>query len=365
MASMFDGFPREVDMRVRKVIHSKEEFQRYVSKTNGKANMTITVYPFRETKPKGNRCEYNTAIIPHFVIDLDKGRAIDMLGMTDEEAGQRCAEDTWKLSSHLLKNNWKHCVFFSGGGFHIWCLLDKTYRLPPDELSKLLFSGRMQINKWVKEMDLVSLDPVVSFRPDRHIRIPNSYNVKRKLWSIPLSLGSLSMGWDHITELAEKPSHGMIPMGNEGMPLEIVDTEDQQYKMSGLTGFFGKFDAAAIRVEMKNVEGIPMLPCLKAACCEQGSNPPHQSRVYLMMYLLDYFRRFARPAHTSNITNNDAVLKAHAFIESLEWSDYNPKITRQMLNHGAARYYQTPSCPKLFAESLCVGRCPFYDGKGT
>ena len=66
-----------------------------------------------------------------------------------------------------------------------------------------------------------------------------------------------------------------------------------------------------------------------------------------------------------SISNKEAVSKAHAFIKSLEWSDYKPSVTHQMLSHGANRYYKTPSCPKLFSEGLCVGRCPYYDGKGT
>jgi hypothetical protein len=200
VASIFDGYPREVDMRVRRVIHSKKDFQRYINNTNGKANMTVTVYPFKELKPGGNRCEYTTAIIPHFVVDLDKGRAIEQLQMTEEEAGQRCTEDTLRLSNYLAKKGWKHSVFFSGGGYHIWVLLDRVYDLPPDQLSELLFSGRVVVNKWVKDMGLISLDPVVSFRPDRHIRVPNTYNVKRGLWSIPVSEKMLEDGWNTITE---------------------------------------------------------------------------------------------------------------------------------------------------------------------
>ena len=149
------------------------------------------------------------------------------------------------------------------------------------------------------------------------------------------------------------------------MPLEIISRDDPEYRLSGLTGFFGKFDAAEIAVEMKNIKGIPMLPCLHAAACTVGDNPPHQSRVYLMMYLLGYFRRFARPPRSSSVNNEEIVKKAHAFIQLLEWADYKPNITHQMLAHGASRYYQTPTCPKLFSEGLCVGRCPMWDGKGA
>ena len=68
MGSMFRHFPREVCMRTRKVVKSAEQLQKYVSATNGKDNITTTVYGFRELKPKGNRCEYNTAVVPHTLL---------------------------------------------------------------------------------------------------------------------------------------------------------------------------------------------------------------------------------------------------------------------------------------------------------
>jgi hypothetical protein len=352
-------------MKTRKVVHSMDALQRYVSSMNGKDNLTTTVYGFRDLKPGGKRGEYSTAIIPHFVIDLDKGRATETLGLEGLDAGERCAEDTWKLSAHLLTNGWRHAIWFTGGGFHIWILLDQTYELAPEEQNDLLFSGRALLNGWIREMDLATVDPVVSFRPDRHIRIPNTYNFKRGLWSIPLSMGTLSSGWEVITEIAERPSFGMFLMGKKGMPLEIIDRNDPESKMLGLTGFFKKFDAAEIAVEMANVSGIPVLPCLNAACCEKGGNPPHQARVYLMMYLMDYFRKFARPGHTSKVDNGKVINKAHAFIEGLEWADYNPRITREMLVHGAGRYYLTPTCPTIYEAGYCVGKCPYYDGKGV
>ena len=117
-------FPREVCMRTRKVVKSAEQLQKYVSATNGKDNITTTVYGFRELKPKGNRCEYNTAVVPHFVVDLDKDRLVAE-GMDDDEAGQQCSEEAWRLSSHLLTNGWRHAVWFTGGGFHIWVNLDQ------------------------------------------------------------------------------------------------------------------------------------------------------------------------------------------------------------------------------------------------
>lgn len=351
-------------MRTRRVVKNKDQLQKYVRATNGKDNITTTVYGFRDLKPKGNRCEYNTAIIPHFVVDLDKDRLVSE-GMDDSEAGQQCAEEAWRLSAHLLENQWRHAIWFTGGGFHIWVNLDQEYVLGPKELNDLLVSGRSLISKWVKDMDLKTLDPVVSFRPDRHIRIPNSFNFKRNLWSIPLSMGTLSMGWDTVIQLAQEPARfSIFVMGKVGMPIEIIERDPNN--PFGPQGFAKQeFNAEDVEIEMKRIGNIPMLPCLAEATCELGANPPHLPRVYLMMYLLDYFGRFARPPSSSRIPIDDRVNQAHAFISQLKWADYNPEITHKYLKHGAERDYQTPTCPTLYREGLCVGKCPFYDGKGV
>jgi hypothetical protein len=253
-------------------------------------------------------------------------------------------------------------VWYSGGGFHVWVMLSKIHVLEHDELANLLFSGRVIINKWVKEMDLVTIDPVVSFRPDRHIRIPNSFNFKRKKWSIPVSISDLEEGWHRITQKAENQSGGMKVCGGQGLEIEIVSHDPN---MTGLTGLFQKFDAAEIGVSAKNLNGIPILPCLHAACCTKGSNPPHKPRSYLMMFLMDYKRDFARPPTDSKVRNGEVIQWTHEVIAGLEWSDYNPKITQQMLVHGASRNYLTPSCARIYSEGLCLGKCPMFDGKGV
>ena len=357
---LFADFPREIDMKTRKVARNMVELQRYIRKTNGKTNLTTTVYGFRELKPKGNRCEYSTAIVPHFVVDLDKGRAAEVMDIEDSEMGYKCTDDTLRLAQHLKDENIRHAVWFSGGGFHIWVMLDKSYDLPTQELNNLLFSGRALINKWIQTMNLITIDPVVSFRPDRHIRIPNTFNYRRKLWSIPLSIDELEKGWDYITTKAQNPRGGMKVCGEKGLSIEIVDSD--VWGMTGMAGVFQKFDAAEISVGTGNISGIPVLPCLEAACCVKGSNPPHQPRAYLMMYLMDYFRGFSRDDKTPNA---EIIQKTHEFIADLEWADYSPKITHEMLVHGASRRYITPSCPKIYQEGLCVGRCAFYDGKGA
>ena len=116
-------------------------------------------------------------------------------------------------------------------------------------------------------MDLVTIDPVVSFRPDRHTGIPNLYNFKRKKWSIPVSTKDLQDGWMTISDKAETQSGGMRAYGNKGLEIEIVSHDPN---MTGLTGLFQKFDAAEIGVSARNLNGVPIPVLLTPPSCTKG-----------------------------------------------------------------------------------------------
>ena len=339
-------------MRKRKVVHDMVELQHYVQATNGADNLTTTVYGFRELKPSGHRGEYNTAIIPHFVIDMDYERAKTNEN-TAQEAGERCLQEVLALHHHLLGNDWRHAMWFTGGGVHIWVDLDRTYRPEGSEMSDLLVTGRRMIDGWVKQWNLSTLDPVVSFRPDRHIRIPNTYNFKRGYWGMPLTTADLEEGWGEVLKKAAVPHGGMHPYGSKGMTLQIERRDPMK-----------PFEAEPVEVDMKRVGSMFVLPCLATAACEKGSNPPHEARAFLMMFLQDRLRSFIRPPQSSPVSNKSIKDTIFAFIADLQWADYDAEITRGYLEHGVERYYKTPSCHTLYERGYCIGRCPFYDGSG-
>lgn len=352
MAHMFRHFPREVDMRKRKVVHSMEELQQYVEATNGGDNLTTTVYGFRDLKPSGHRGEYSTAIIPHFVIDMDYERAMKD-GVSARDAGERTLVEVNMIHQHLLSNDWKHAMFFTGGGVHIWVNLDQTYHPKGSEMSDILVAGRRMIDSWVKQWDLSTLDPVVSFRPDRHIRIPNTYNFKRGVWGMPISSEDLKGGWRDMVKRAQTPHGGMIAYGGTGLVLDVKERDPNQ-----------PFEAEPVSIDMEKIGSLYVLPCLANAACEKGSNPPHEARVYLMMYLQDRLRSFARPPSSSNVSHQSITDSIVGFIRDLEWSDWNEEVTRVQVGHGVNRRYMSPSCRTLYEKGYCLGRCPVYDGSG-
>ncbi len=91
--------------------------------------------------------------------------------------------------------------------FHVWIGLDKAY-IPSggDNLSDIKEAGMKQVSDWIHQLDLYCSDPAVPFDTSGMIRIPNSYNSKRGLWSVPLTTNDLERGLEHIMLKALEPA---------------------------------------------------------------------------------------------------------------------------------------------------------------
>ena len=83
---------------------------------------------------------------------------------------------------------------------------------------------------------------------------------------------------------AQDPHGGMTIYGNHGMAMKVKKRDPNQ-----------PFAAESVDVDMKRIGKMTVLPCLASAACEKGSNPTHEARVYLVQYLQDRLRSFARP----------------------------------------------------------------------
>ena len=344
-------------MRTRKVVKSAEQLQNYVSATNGKDNITTTVYGFRELKPKGNRCEYNTAVVPHFVVDLDKDRLVAE-GMDDDEAGQQCSEEAWRLSAHLLTNGWRHAVWFTGGGFHIWVALDKPY-IPSSgaQVSAVKEAGMTVVNDWIHQLDLFCSDPAVPFDTSGLIRIPNSNNAKRGYWSIPLTSEEITHNdiWS-IMELAMNPRSGKFTYGELGVELDVKKPSERKAVFN--------HDSPVMDIPTISMNGVKILPCLNAAACQVGGNPSHDARVQLVKYLAKRLRNF----YPLDRVNQEDVMKHTEqiveFIKTLEWADFNEGVTRYQVSTIMNKDYPQ-TCSMLFKKGHCVGKCRYWDKTGA
>lgn len=362
MRLVFD-FPREVmelgnekGRGFRKLVRTDEELERYWSGKDGVSNAYMTVYGYRALQqPHNRRVDLTTPIVRHFVMDFDPKdfRQRDRPDVNPEKA----LRQTLTLHKHLLKEDIAHAVWYSGGGFHVWVMLDKPY-MPADgnHLSDVKEAGMSLISKWIHEMNLFCSDPAVPFDTSGMIRLPNSYNSKRGLWSIPLKTSDLEAGLDHIMVEALESKSGMFAYGTKGVSLDVVRTKQRSRVFDP--------NSKPIDLPTASMDGVIILPCLNSAACRVGSNPSHDARVQLVKYLSKRLRNFVpveRIDRSKLAEHGETIVQ---FISGLDWADFDEATTRyQVGTIVGTEYPQT--CSMLHKKGMCLGKCRYWDKTGA
>lgn len=357
-------FPREV-LEIasngiqggRYLVRNWNELEKYWKGKNGSGNVYFTAYGYRATKPPRNhRVDYDTPIIRHFVMDFDckdfKQRGADV-----EFAFMH--EQVKRLHRFLLHENYRHFIWFSGGGFHIWIPLESMHT-PSDGFStaRVKEGGRKLISAWNKKLNLSCNDPTVAFDTSGMIRLPNSYNAKRGCWSIPLNSEEVfNLTHDEIMELAQEPKSGYIEYGTVDVKIEIPQRKNH---------FKKKKTELVDDLPDVTLDDIIVLPCLAQAALGEG-NPTHKARFHLASYLAARLRWFFPPESVNQETKIEHTKRITQIISEQGWVDYDPSVTRHQVetivlggddNNG----YCPATCATLEYDGLCIGRCRYYDG---
>lgn len=363
MKLVFD-FPREVmelstekGKGFRKLVRDNNELERYWAGKNGVSNAFMTVYGYRGMQqPHNNRVDLLTPIIRHFVLDFDPKNFRDRARPSvDHEVA---LEQALRLHYHLVGQDISHAVWFSGGGFHVWVMLDQPY-IPGSggHLSAIREAGMQLVNDWVHELDLFCSDPAVPFDTSGMIRIPNSYNAKRGFWSIPLTSTDMERGLDFIWDKASEPKHGMIPYGSKGAPLDVK-------KPSERAQIFNPH-SAPIDLPTISMDGIIILPCLNQAACQVGGNPGHDARVQLAKYLAKRLRNFFPLGAIDEDTKQQHIEQIVSFIKKLEWADFDEGTTRYQTSTVVGNKDYPQTCKMLWDKGHCLGKCRYWDKTGA
>ena len=348
-------YPREVNL-FRRVVHDKEQFTKWWSSLENSSDAYTTVYGFRELKsPNYRRGDYQTAIVPHFVLDFDctsivGGRRVDVPPSVPHHEVRR-------LHQHLLELDILHGIWFSGGGFHVWVKLSKTH-LPTTGMDSSILkgAGRHTVRRWADLLSMNCIDPTVTFDLASLIRVPNSYNVKRGLWSIPLQTHELmEWDWERIQQEATSHRSGCFAYGQQGLDLDL-DSQPTIH-LQGLVN-------PTTDIPTINMDGVAVLPCLQASACRSGSNPTHDARYHLASYLAARLRHFQPPQSVPHL-EAEHTDKIVGFIATLDWVDYKESITKERVGHIVRGPYGHTPCWSLFNRGYCVGKCHLWDGTGT
>jgi len=348
-------FPREVNL-FRRVVHDQEAFNKWWASLENSSDAYTSVYGFRYLKaPNYRRGDYQTAIVPHFVLDFDCSTIVN--GMRHDVEPTVALNEVRRLHAYLCEEDILHGVWFSGGGFHVWVKLSKTH-MPQSGMDKSILqgAGRHLVRSWAEDLSLNCIDPTVTFDLASLIRVPNSYNVKRGLWSIPLMSDELmTLEWDDIQRKAKHHRSGYFSYGQNGLDLDLNSQPTRH-----LQGMLNPDD----NIPTISMNGVAVLPCLQAAACRTGSNPTHDARYHLASYLAARLRGF-RPPQSMNGKAADHTEQITDFIETLEWVDYNRDITKKRVDHIVNGPYAHTPCWSLFNRGYCVGKCHLWDGTGT
>ena len=217
-------------------------------------------------------------------------------------------------------------------------------------------AGRWLVRQWAEHLKLNCIDPTVTFDLASLIRVPNSYSVKRQLWSIPLTSEEiLNCTDEEVQAAAKKHRSGYFQYGANGVELDL-----ENRPTIALTGMLNDTtDIPTIKMD-----GVAILPCLQASSCRKGSNPTHDARYHLASYLAARLRNFA-PPQTQPHNEDKHIAQIVDFISTLEWVDYKREITHERVAHIVRGPYGHTPCWSLFNRGYCVGKCHLWDGTGT
>ncbi len=330
-------FPREIGLR-RTLCESRDEFDTYISKVNGKASCYTSLYSFeRRDARRSWKMDIDSVVMDRAWWDFDMlegGTLEDVKSDVTKLLGRLNTHDRVALGREIR-------VVFTGRGFHVHQFFDKPVK-------GTAIAKHLDRYQRAKAKDLRTLDGV-GF-PQKLTRIPDTYNPKRGRWAV--NIDTLSF---YLNPNYEIPTR----------PLKELKIYDPYTGHNAIDGFNIRAwiadNPAQERVHVGEFSGdigsagqIPIPPCLEAAIAHE--NPKHTVRIALVQHLAENLRWFAHPSTLSDSQRNQSIDSIVSFISKLNWRDFNEHTTRFHVS-SIIDYEHVPS--KCVVD---VGPCWAHDG---
>jgi len=198
---LLTGFPREV-LRYRRQVNSVSEFNDVITANNGRDDIYCNLYDLiYKSQPS--------------LLKIDK-----LFFDFDEDTAQ---SDAIHVHEWCQTRNIKHLLLMSGRGFHVYIFtIPKSYKCPKSVIRNAqmavcrAFSPALQIDKHVVG-DLAQIT-----------RLPNSFNVRRGRYCIPLTSAQVNLPFDAIVDISQRPATKMVVYGSELLDLDnFVGSADE------------------------------------------------------------------------------------------------------------------------------------------
>lgn len=181
-----------------------------------------------------------------------------------------CLDETMRLHELLLKKDLKHLMLWSGGGCHLHILCDKK---PNKETLKNIHLNFINNLKLDIDWHIVG--------DDRRLgRIPNTYNIKRKCYCIPISNEDILRGKEFIINKAQNQNFDFTIYGNKKLIVGDYYKEEQDQRRSEIKLSY------EITAEINKDDFLKGLPVCMSHLLLQG-DMGWRERMHVILYLRD------------------------------------------------------------------------------
>ena len=225
MKELIKYFPRQVSFPQRVTCDTEDEFYKFMDKLNGiKRKLYYSLYNCN------NEGKFNNAMIDKIAFDLDSEMSFD---------------NVKKLNKYCVEKNLKHIMIFSTGGFWFY-IFTKNYQSINNKKDALGNAQRHIANECglsIGDEKVADIDHHIISDIARVGRMPNTYDIPRQMYCIPIYESDLRKGMEDLKKEAKKQrfhfeyyGEGLLDMkqfdyANEKIRVDIPDG-DYDYEKS-------------------------------------------------------------------------------------------------------------------------------------
>lgn len=317
---LFKGFPREVGPP-RKIVNNKTEFLKYINLYNGKRKAIYTsIYQFE------NLC-YAPYIKPMY-----ESAVVDKIYFDFDDKSCNAYENCMELHKECEKDKLRHCIIFSGRGYHLYIFVKKK------DLKYKKAAVRGAQEYFINKLKLI-VDKQVVGNIAQLARIPNTFHIKAKRFCIPLTREQLEKGIDYIKALANNQNF----VTNTIMGRKLLDISKWDKELSGNINLkVPKINSKYLK-SLNLTKDIP--PCLSILL--KKKNMGWKERYLIILYFKE--KGYAKEEVFQ-------ILKKHLSERKLKHCIKEEKQLQYLFGRDDLLF---PSCENLISEGVCPGKCKF------
>ena len=256
----------ELGIPTRILIKSKQDAVKLINRCNSTKNIYRSVYDYERLRFNDygkEEIDPESVILDKVFFDFDP----------DESDVQHAFDDTKKLHEYLVKEDIKHTLRMSGGGYHVF-VYTKNYEGLKDAKTALFNMHEHFCKKLTLNIDFHVKGDIV-----RLARVADTYNLKRRRYCINIYKEDLERGHEFIVDKA-KQQNGMARFYGRRL-LDVKEFDNGKitdYKIIPIE--------EDVKLEInKNTFLQEVTPCVSVALAK--GNPGWRERFYIITYLMN------------------------------------------------------------------------------